>query len=411
LRDLSRLLLLTNGVTGRQGETLLRAAPSAGALYAGEVYVVAERVDGIAPGVYYYAVADHSLKRLREGSFAAELAQALEEPGRVQGAWAAVLLTNVFDRYAWRYSRRGYRYALIDTGHIGENLRLAARSAGLAEHAELRFEDDRLNRLLGVDGRQEAVCGVHLIGTPDRVRAPGSETRRLAETRVVLEEAEEPERYHEATKLAFAPDPHPPGRALPPRPGSSRASVTLGPPARPDASLDEAIRVRRSARQFESDGLTQPELSFVVRAAHGGSGEPGRGGVDLLVVAHRVEGLPAGLYRCEPGADRLLTLQERDFSKRLIEACLGQSKAGRAAAAFLMVGRIEAAAQRWGERSYRDLLVVAGRAGQRIYLAAEAAGLAARNLAAFRDDELNGLVGLDGRAEAVIHLTALGPGD
>ena len=75
------------------------------------------------------------------------------------------------------------------------------------------------------------------------------------------------------------------------------------------------------------------------------------------------------------------------------------------------LGRIAGAVARGGERSYRDLLVEAGAIGQRIYLAAEAAGLAARNLAAFRDDRLNGLLGLDGRREAVIHLTMFGPGD
>ena len=62
-------------------------------------------------------------------------------------------------------------------------------------------------------------------------------------------------------------------------------------------------------------------------------------------------------------------------------------------------------------RLYRDLLLEAGAIGQRLYLAAEAAGLAARNLAAFVDDDLNRLVGLDGRREAVVHLTMAGPGD
>ena len=55
------------------------------------------------------------------------------------------------------------------------------------------------------------------------------------------------------------------------------------------------------------------------------------------------------------------------------------------------------------------LIHAAGAIGQRIYLAAEPTGLAARNLAAFRDDELNALLGLDGRREAVLHLTMLGP--
>jgi hypothetical protein len=86
-----------------------------------------------------------------------------------------------------------------------------------------------------------------------------------------------------------------------------------------------------------------------------------------------------------------------------------QERAGSAAAGFAMLADLGAAAAR-GDRSYRDLLVEAGAIGQRIYLAAEAAGLAARNLAAFFDDELNELLRADGRAQVVMHLTMAGPG-
>ena len=94
-----------------------------------------------------------------------------------------------------------------------------------------------------------------------------------------------------------------------------------------------------------------------------------------------------------------------------IGAGLRQEKAGKAAVAFFMVGRIAEAVEAWGERSYRQLLVESGEIGQRIYLAAEAMGLAARNLSAFFDDELNELLGFDGEGEAVLHLTVFGRGD
>ncbi len=61
-----------------------------------------------------------------------------------------------------------------------------------------------------------------------------------------------------------------------------------------------------------------------------------------------------------------------------------------------------------GGRRYRDLLIDAGAMGQRIYLAAEAVGLAARNLAAYLDDELDRVLGLDPERERVIHLTLRG---
>ena len=85
--------------------------------------------------------------------------------------------------------------------------------------------------------------------------------------------------------------------------------------------------------------------------------------------------------------------------------------AGEAAVGFLMAARLGPDGAYARTRRYRDLLLEAGAIGQRLYLAAEAVGLAARNLAAFVDDDLNRLLGLDGRSEAVVHLTMAGPGD
>ena len=161
LAELSRLLHYTNGVTGgwdRRDDLRLRAAPSAGALYAGELYVVAERVVGLGAGVYYYSPLQHDLVLIEGGPRLAEVWNALEHPEVVEKAPAAILLSNIFGRYSWRYANRGYRYALIDTGHIGENLRLAARSARLSEVSPLRFHDERLNALLEIDGRAEAAA-------------------------------------------------------------------------------------------------------------------------------------------------------------------------------------------------------------------------------------------------------------
>ncbi len=90
------------------------------------------------------------------------------------------------------------------------------------------------------------------------------------------------------------------------------------------------------------------------------------------------------------------------------QACLGQEKAGEAAAGLVMVARLADSVSRAGDRSYRDLLIEAGGIAQRIYLAAEAVGAVARNLAAFLDDEFNALLGFDGRRDAVLHLTMVG---
>jgi SagB-type dehydrogenase family enzyme len=422
LRRLSRVLHFTNGVTSRRENASsgpqLRAAPSAGALYAGEIYVVAERVRGLVPGVYYYAVGEHALVALRTGSRLREVTAAVTRPGAIEGAAAAILLTNVFERYSWRYANRGYRYALIDSGHIGENLRLAATSAGLGWTRELRFEDDALNALLDVDGRREAVCAVHAIGPVTGAEAPASgAARALIEKAAIApeklpREGPLPVRFHEATKLVSAPFREERGvSSISQRPamGPEVALSKLSP--RPEASVERAIQERRSATFFRERPVRLEELAFVMEMAQAPGAFERSIGVDLFFAPHRIEGITPGFYQYRPRERGISQIRRRDLREPMIRACLRQEKAGRAAVAFFMVGRIADAGAAWGKRSYRQLLIESGEIGQRIYLAAEAVGLAARNLSAFYDDELNELLGFDGEREAVLHLTVFGSGD
>ncbi len=421
ISQLGRLLYFSNGVTSvrRSGSRSirLRAAPSAGALYAGEVYVVAERVRELAAGVYYYDVHRHALVRLQDGSRFDEVVRAVEDPGQLENAAAAILLSNVFARYAGRYANRGYRYSLIDSGHIGEKLRLAATSAGLAEASPLRFHDDRLNALIEVDGRAEAVCALHAVGRRATSRAaPPRPLRRLVEMQRAsdfsMPAGPVPTRYHEATKLVAGDPGRPPPALEPeaPKPPSA-AQVPLARSGKaPGATVEWTIEQRRSAAWFDSDPIPLDDLSFVLEMAGGHEALRRSEGVDLYVVANRVAGLESGIYRLERRARRLALVRPGDPSRAMTQSAMGQERAGRAAAGVLMVARFAPGSPDPGPRRYRDLLLDSGGVGQRVYLAAEAVGLAARNLAAFFDDDFNELLGLDARREAVIHFTAVGPG-
>jgi SagB-type dehydrogenase family enzyme len=428
LAQLGRLLHFTNGVTlkappGGKGPAR-RAAPSAGALYSGEVYVAAARVQGLAPGVYYYEVAQQRLVEAAAGLEPARLAEAIEWPASIEGAAATILLTNVFGRYSWRYANRAYRYALIDSGHIGENLRLAAASAGLAQRDFLAFRDDLLNDLLAIDGVEEAVCSVHAVGLPGPARdAKGEPPRALAGAPGPWVEAQRTpafgargsitERYHAATKLVARGE----TVARPAVPKDS-APRTLEPnlplPARaagPALKLEDAIQIRRSTARFESGRLSLAALGHVLEMAHGHAALARSGNVDVYLVVHRVEALEPGLYRYDRDQHRLIAHRIGSLVGDFTRVCLGQRKAGSAAVGVLMVARLGEGRALASTRRYRDMLVESGAIGQRIYLAAESAGLSARNLAAFIDNDLNRLLGLDGQREAAIHLTMLGQGD
>jgi SagB-type dehydrogenase family enzyme len=392
LPGLARLLHFSNGVTGPNG---LRAAPSAGALYAGEMYVVAERVIGIPPGVYYYSPRERALVLVRSGSAMDAVGECVERPSEVDNAHAVVLLTNVFRRYGWRYANRGYRYALIDTGHIGENLRLVARSSAFADLAPSRFWDDRLNDLLGVDGSAEAVCALHILGRPFGEPSSARPSRVLVPVGSQPTTGKPTVRYHRGSRLE-------PGEGRAARDARDLVPALAIQGLRPTASVEECVRRRRSAMRFRDQPIGRDQLEWILDAGWSRSTS-----VQLALAIHRVRATPPGFYRID-SARGLMVTRAGDVRARLVETCLGQDKAGSCAAALFMVAPLRDAHQEAGTRSYRDLLIEAGAIGQRIYLAAEAVGLAARNLASFRDDELNDLLGLDGVERAVVHMTLVG---
>jgi len=164
LKDLSSLLFYTDGINAERGGTRLRAAPSAGALYPVETYIVAHRVEGLAAGLYHYTVQDHRLVQLHAGALDNEVVRAGIMQGFLGEANITLILTAIFQRLRWKYQERAYRYALLETGHIGQNIYLAATSMGMGACAVGAFDDDAVNALVGVDGINEAAIYLLAVG-------------------------------------------------------------------------------------------------------------------------------------------------------------------------------------------------------------------------------------------------------
>ncbi len=166
LPELSQLLWAVQGVTGRINAFALRAAPSAGALYPTETYLIVNSVAGLEPGIYHFDAENHALACLRKGSFAREASAAAL--GQHMAARAAVvfLWSSVFDRAKWKYGQRAYRYVYLDAGHIAQNLALAAVALGLGSCQIGAFFDDELNELIGLDGENESVIYLSVVGRP-----------------------------------------------------------------------------------------------------------------------------------------------------------------------------------------------------------------------------------------------------
>jgi len=166
LEQLSYLLWAATGIQRRERGYEFRTAPSAGALYPVETYLVANNVSDLPAGLYHYPVLEHTLEELRLGGLGRQVAAAALDQAMCAAAAATFVWTGVFPRSKWKYGQRAYRYVYLDAGHVAENLALAAVALGLGSCQVAALYDDEANALLGVDGTNESVIYMSAVGTP-----------------------------------------------------------------------------------------------------------------------------------------------------------------------------------------------------------------------------------------------------
>lgn len=162
LPDVSSLLAAACGVTARPAEgPALRSVPSGGALYPLELYVLAARVEGLEPALHHFDPLRHVLERMPEGNPGGPLSPYREA---LDAAGLLVVVTGVFWRSRFKYGLRGYRFTLLEAGHVGQSLLLAAAALELAALPVGGFYDRRVERLLGVDGVNESALYAFALG-------------------------------------------------------------------------------------------------------------------------------------------------------------------------------------------------------------------------------------------------------
>ena len=166
LGQLGYLLWASTGIQRTQQGHEFRTAPSAGALYPVETYIVANEVRGLEPGVYHYAIRDHALEQVRTGDLRRQTAAAALGQGMCAEAPVVFVWTALSARSKWKYGQRAYRYIYLDAGHIAENLALTAVSLGLGTCQIGALFDDEVNKLLDVDGTDESVLYMSVVGVP-----------------------------------------------------------------------------------------------------------------------------------------------------------------------------------------------------------------------------------------------------
>ena len=154
IKEISQLLWAAQGITSPSG---LRAAPSAGALYPLELYIVSSNVTDLPVGIYKYRLPRHELVHISKEDKKIDLANAAFGRSFINKAAVVIVFSAVYQRTTIKYGQRGIRYVHMDIGHAAQNIYLQAVSLGLGTVAVGSFDDDEIKKIVGMPDEEQAI--------------------------------------------------------------------------------------------------------------------------------------------------------------------------------------------------------------------------------------------------------------
>ncbi len=168
LTALATLLFYAYGTT-RSNEDgyppMYRAVPSAGALYPLELYFYTCVAEQLPAGLYHYDPSQHAVSLIDDGDLTDAVGQCLLVPQLAHDAELIVFVTGAFERTTYKYGDRGYRFVLLEAGHVAQNLALVSAALGLGCLNIGGFRDRDTDRFLGLDGIRQSAIYLAAVGT------------------------------------------------------------------------------------------------------------------------------------------------------------------------------------------------------------------------------------------------------
>jgi SagB-type dehydrogenase family enzyme len=423
---LSLILRLAHTLTAKArsagGDYYFRSVASAGALYPTELYMATHSIRGLDDGLYHFAIHRHCLYPIRAQDVSSHIVRFTQTPeNRVPHL--TFFLTAIFFRSAWKYRDRSYRYHLLDTGHLVENLVQALKTLRLPYELCYEFDDGSVNQLLGLDKTKEICLAV--------VHVPGNDSMADA---TVEEIAELPGEMRSASQVSAKEMDYPAVREF------HQASASLIPGAGPEREMrlelgvvpetwtrapvpsawpeimnySEALYKRRSRRNFVKEPLIEDHVGALLDSICAENLATSPGGAEyrrtlaIGFLAGDVEGMEPGFYLLDTTEASVGLVTSGDFIESMAHICLDQQWLTNAAAHFLFLTNLDLVDRTWGARGYRYAMLTAGRMGQRLYMAATAMGLGCCGIGALYDGEAAELLGLN-EASKLLYLVAVGP--
>lgn len=190
----------------------------------------------------------------------------------------------------------------------------------------------------------------------------------------------------------------------------------------PTMDLTRAIENRKSRRVFLQAALSLEELAYLLWATQGLRGPAGHGhafrtvpsagcrhALETYLAVLNVDGLSAGIYRYLPLSHRLvLESTPTMLAEKMVIASLNQPYPGKASVTFIWTAVPHRMEWRYGLAAHKVMALDAGHVCQNLYLACETIGAGTCAIAAYDQEELDELLGLDGDNEFAVYLAPVG---
>ena len=427
--DIDRLSLilqltysLTAGARHQGGEFYYRSAASAGALYPTEIYVSASGVSGLDNGLYHFAIHHHGLCRLREGNFWRHISDIKDMP-QSDAHSLTLFFTAIFFRSAWKYRERAYRYHLMDTGHVVENLILALKALRFPCHLSYDFDDRLMNDFLGLDESKEvSLAVVQVTGKSDNSDHGSLPVKKLPEEVLTASKVSGHEVHYPAIQEIHRAGTWTGARAVQDSEMIQELGVLPGSWKEMSRSSEwpetmnyaETVLHRRSKRNFVKRPIPRDALLGLIEALcpPDASASTPRSGYERSLctgfLLGGTEGISPGFYLLDRVEGSFGQVASGSFMDQMARISLDQAWLAQAAVHFLFLTNLTALDETWGPRGYRYAMMTAGRLGERLYMAATAMGMGCCGIGAFYDEEAAELLGLKGSAR-LLYLVAVGP--
>ena len=422
---LAQIFFLTNTLTAKNrvegGHIYFRSTASAGALYPNEVYLGAYHIRNLEPGIYHYDIGNMALTSLRKSNFNRYSAEACGLPADTKLA-ATFFITAIFFRSSWKYRARGFRYVLLDAGHVLENLILALKDAGLRFSIHYNFSDQALARLTGID-RQKEIClaCVNVNGT-DVKEGDEVEKMDLLSPEIIdsvkvsnreIEYGEIQNACESGITVLDSGGKHPNlMKELGVEPEVWIPIKSTGA-IKSELQYPGAVMQRRSKRNFIPKTLSYDALMkfldlLCLASSNDLTAEYSIShSVTTGFLVGNIEGFEPGFYLLDALARKAGRVTKDPMIDQMTHICLDQEWLQNASVHFVFLTNLAVIEKLWGPRGYRYAMINAGCLGQAIYLCATSMGLGCCGIGALFDWEARDLLQLNDES-VLLYLVAAG---